>query len=42
MTGVQTCALPIWAEADIQKTTDKFISEVDKAVAAKEQDIMAV
>ena len=30
------------AEADIQKTTDKFISEVDKAVAAKEQDIMAV
>jgi ribosome recycling factor len=30
------------AEADIQKTTDKFIAEVDKAVAAKEQDIMAV
>ncbi len=30
------------AEADIQKTTDKFIAEVDKAVTAKEQDIMAV
>ncbi len=30
------------AEADIQKTTDKYIAEVDKAVAAKEQDIMAV
>ena len=30
------------AEADIQKSTDKFIAEVDKAVAAKEQDIMAV
>ena len=30
------------AEADIQKTTDKFIAEVDKAVAAKEQDILAV
>lgn len=30
------------SEADIQKTTDKYIAEVDKAVAAKEQDIMAV
>jgi ribosome recycling factor len=30
------------SEVDIQKTTDKYIAEVDKAVAAKEQDIMAV
>ena len=30
------------SEVDIQKATDKFIAEVDKAVAAKEQDIMAV
>ena len=30
------------AEADIQKTTDRFISEVDHLVASKEQDIMAV
>jgi ribosome recycling factor len=30
------------SEADIQKTTDKYISEVDKLVAAKEQDLMAI
>jgi ribosome recycling factor len=30
------------AEADIQKLTDKHIAEIDKLVAAKEQDIMAV
>jgi len=27
---------------DIQKITDKFIAEVDKLVASKEDDIMAV
>ena len=30
------------AEAYIQKLTDKFIAEVDKTVAAKEQDLLAV
>jgi len=30
------------SEADIQKLTDRFIVEVDRLVAAKEQDIMAV
>jgi len=30
------------SEADIQKLTDRFIAEVDKLVAAKEQEIMAV
>jgi ribosome recycling factor len=30
------------SEADIQKVTDKFIAEVDKVVAAKEQDLLAV
>ncbi len=30
------------ATDDVQKFTDRFISEVDKLVAAKEQDIMAV
>ena len=30
------------SEADIQKVTDKYIAEVDRLVAAKEQDIMAV
>jgi ribosome recycling factor len=30
------------SEADIQKLTDKHIAEVDRLVAAKEQDIMAV
>ncbi|MCX8520392.1 MAG: ribosome recycling factor [Rhodoferax sp.] len=30
------------SEADIQKTTDRHIAEVDRLVAAKEQDIMAV
>jgi ribosome recycling factor len=30
------------AEADIQKTTDRHIAEIDKLVAGKEQDIMAV
>ncbi|KQP17731.1 ribosome recycling factor [Pseudorhodoferax sp. Leaf267] len=30
------------AEADIQRTTDKHIAEVDQMVAAKEQDLLAV
>jgi len=30
------------SEADIQKVTDKHISEIDRMVAAKEQEIMAV
>jgi len=30
------------AEADTQKVTDKHIVEIDKLVASKEQDIMAV
>jgi ribosome recycling factor len=30
------------SEADIQKATDKHIAEIDRLVAAKEQDIMAV
>ena len=30
------------AEADTQKVTDKHIAEIDKLVASKEQDIMAV
>jgi len=30
------------SEADIQKLTDRFIVEVDRLIAAKEQDIMAV
>ncbi|WHZ11441.1 MAG: Ribosome recycling factor [Burkholderiaceae bacterium] len=30
------------AEADIQKTTDRHVAEVDRLVTAKEQDIMAV
>ena len=30
------------AEADIQKVTDRHITEVDQIVAAKEQDILAV
>jgi len=30
------------AEADIQKTTDKHIAEIDALVAAKEQDILAI
>ncbi len=30
------------AEADVQKVTDRHIVEVDKLVAAKEQEIMAV
>ena len=30
------------AEGDIQKVTDKHITEVDRLVAAKEQEIMAV
>jgi ribosome recycling factor len=30
------------AEAEIQKATDKFIAEVDKLVAAKEQELMQV
>jgi ribosome recycling factor len=30
------------AEADIQKVTDKHIVDIDKLMAAKEQEIMAV
>ena len=30
------------SEADVQKTTDKYIAEIDALVAAKEQDIMAI
>jgi ribosome recycling factor len=30
------------SEADVQKVTDKHIAEIDKLVASKEQDIMAV
>ena len=30
------------SEGDIQKTTDKYIAEIDKVVAAKEQDLLAV
>jgi ribosome recycling factor len=30
------------SEADIQKLTDRYIADVDKLVAAKEQEIMAV
>lgn len=30
------------AETEIQKSTDRFIAEVDRLVAGKEQDIMAV
>jgi ribosome recycling factor len=30
------------AEADIQKMTDKYIAEIDKVVAAKEAEILAV
>lgn len=30
------------SEADVQKLTDKHIAEIDKLVASKEQDIMAV
>ena len=30
------------SEADIQKLTDRYIAEIDRLVAAKEQDIMAV
>lgn len=30
------------SEADIQKTTDRHIADIDRLVAAKEQDIMAV
>ncbi len=30
------------AEADIQKATDRHVTEIDKLVAAKEQEIMAV
>jgi ribosome recycling factor len=29
-------------EADIQKMTDRHITEIDRLVASKEQDIMAV
>ena len=30
------------SEGDIQKTTDKYIAEIDKVIAAKEQEILAV
>lgn len=30
------------AQDDVQKSTDRFIAEIDKLLAAKEQDIMAV
>jgi len=30
------------AEVDIQKVTDKYISDIDKLIASKEQEIMAV
>jgi ribosome recycling factor len=30
------------AQDEIQKITDKYIAEVDKALAAKEVDLMAV
>jgi len=30
------------AQEDIQKLTDRYISEIDKALAAKEADLMAV
>ena len=30
------------SEAEVQKITDKHIAEVDKLIAAKEQDIMSV
>ena len=30
------------SEVDVQKTTDKYIAEIDALVAAKEQDIMAI
>ena len=30
------------SEADIQKITDRHIIDIDKLVAAKEQDLMAV
>jgi ribosome recycling factor len=30
------------AEADIQKVTDKHIVDIDKLIASKEQEIMAV
>lgn len=30
------------SEADIQKLTDKHVADIDKLIAAKEQDIMAV
>ncbi|HCL24097.1 MAG TPA: ribosome recycling factor, partial [Halomonas sp.] len=29
-------------EDEIQKLTDKYIAEIDKALAAKEQDLMQV
>jgi len=30
------------AQDDIQKLTDRYIAEIDKALAAKEADLMAV
>ena len=30
------------SEEDIQKLTDKYVAEVDKILAAKEQDLLAV
>jgi ribosome recycling factor len=30
------------AQDEVQKLTDRYVAEVDKALAAKEQDLMAV
>ncbi|NDP42480.1 MAG: ribosome recycling factor [Aromatoleum sp.] len=30
------------AQADVQKLTDRFIAEIDKVIAAKEADLMAI
>ena len=30
------------AQADVQKLTDRYIAEIDKVLAAKEADLMAV
>jgi ribosome recycling factor len=30
------------AQDDVQKLTDRYIAEIDKALAAKETDLMAV
>ena len=30
------------AQADVQKLTDRFIAEIDKVLAGKEADLMAI